>query len=56
MTLRIRVEILMCTRLTGQGKWIAATSTPQQYLKSRQMRVKGKDRELLLALVCKTWT
>jgi hypothetical protein len=34
----------------SKGNWIAATPIPSQTLESREMRLQGKDRELLLAL------
>ena len=37
----------------SSGVWIATTPIPNQTLESREMRLKGKDRELLLALVRK---
>lgn len=36
--------------LTTQGNWIAATPIPDQTLESRETRLEGKDKELLLAL------
>lgn len=37
----------------SEGVWIAATAIPSQTLESREIRLKGQDRELLLALVRK---
>ncbi|KAL1587940.1 hypothetical protein WHR41_03408 [Cladosporium halotolerans] len=37
----------------AEGCWIAATPIPDQTLESREMRLKGRDRELLLALMRK---
>jgi hypothetical protein len=40
--------------LTGnKGNWIASTPIPHQTLELRENRLKGKDQELLLALVRK---
>jgi hypothetical protein len=39
--------------LTIKGNWIAATPIPDQTLESRETRLKGKDKELLLALARK---
>jgi hypothetical protein len=39
--------------LSLKGNWIAATSIPSQTLESREMRLQGEDRELLLALLRK---
>lgn len=41
------------TLLTTPGVWIGATAIPSQTLESREIRLKGQDRELLLALVRK---
>lgn len=38
---------------SGQGNWIAKTPIPNQTLKSREARLKGQDKQLLLALVHK---
>lgn len=35
------------------GKWIAATLIPDQTLETRETRLKGKDKELLLILARK---
>lgn len=35
------------------GNWIAPTPIPEQTLETREMRLKGKDRDLLLALIRK---
>ncbi|RMY79020.1 hypothetical protein D0863_00350 [Hortaea werneckii] len=37
----------------AEGNWIAATPIPEQTLETREMRLTGKDRDLLLALVRK---
>ncbi|KAI6830817.1 protein kinase [Hortaea werneckii] len=37
----------------AEGNWIAATSIPDQTLETREMRLTGDDRDLLLALVRK---
>ncbi|RMY25836.1 hypothetical protein D0866_11004 [Hortaea werneckii] len=37
----------------SEGNWIAATPIPEQTLETREMRLTGKDRDLLLALVRK---
>ncbi|KAI7264374.1 protein kinase [Hortaea werneckii] len=37
----------------AEGTWIAATPTPEQTLETREMRLTGEDRDLLLALVRK---
>lgn len=39
--------------LTIKGNWIAATPIPDQTLESRETRLKGKDKELLLILARK---
>lgn len=39
--------------LTIKGNWIAATPIPDQTLESRETRLEGKDKELLLALAHK---
>jgi hypothetical protein len=39
--------------LTIKGNWIAATTIPDQTLESREIRLEGKDKELLLALARK---
>lgn len=39
--------------LKTPGNWIAATPIPKQTLETREMRLKGTDRVLLLALVRK---
>lgn len=36
-----------------EGHWIASTPIPNQSLESRDTRMKGKDRELLLVLLRK---
>lgn len=36
-----------------QGNWIAATPIPSQTLETRERRLKGREQELLLALVRK---
>lgn len=45
------------TRLTIEGNWIAATPIPKQTLETREMRLHGKDKDLLLAFLRKilTW-
>ncbi|GAB0139051.1 hypothetical protein EsDP_00007267 [Epichloe bromicola] len=41
-----------CARyFDGEGNWIASTPIPQQTFESREGRLEGKDKELLLALV-----
>jgi hypothetical protein len=44
-----------CPPLTSirKGNWIAVTPIPSQILESREMRLQGKDRELLLTLLRK---
>ncbi|KAI6857506.1 protein kinase [Hortaea werneckii] len=37
----------------AEGTWIAATPIPEQTLETREMRLSGEDRDLLLALVRK---
>ncbi|KAI7290811.1 hypothetical protein KC352_g3041 [Hortaea werneckii] len=37
----------------SEGNWIAATQIPNQTLETREMRLTGDDRDLLLALVRK---
>ncbi|RMY83670.1 hypothetical protein D0862_11640 [Hortaea werneckii] len=37
----------------SEGNWIAATPIPEQTLETREMRLTGEDRDLLLALVRK---
>ncbi|KEZ39044.1 hypothetical protein SAPIO_CDS10422 [Scedosporium apiospermum] len=37
----------------GEGNWIAATPIPDQTLESREIRLEGKDKELLLTFVRK---
>ncbi|KAI7083591.1 protein kinase [Hortaea werneckii] len=37
----------------AEGNWIAATPIPEQTLETREMRLSGEDRDLLLALVRK---
>lgn len=37
----------------SQGNWIAATPIPEQTLETREIRLSGKDRDLLLTLVRK---
>ncbi|KAI7554986.1 protein kinase [Hortaea werneckii] len=37
----------------AEGNWIAATPIPEQTLETREMRLTGEDRDLLLALVRK---
>lgn len=39
--------------LTIQGNWIASTPIPDQTPESRETRLEGKDKELLLALLRK---
>lgn len=39
------------SRLTAKGNWIAATPIPEQSLESREKRLNGKDKELLLQYV-----
>src|SRR5690554_3251253 len=39
--------------LTVKGNWIAATPIPDQSLETRETRLGGKDKELLLALARK---
>lgn len=42
------------TELTSQkGNWIAKTPIPSQTLESREIRLEGRDRELLLRLMRK---
>lgn len=41
------------TLLTIKGKWIAETPIPDQTLETRENRLEGKDKELLLALARK---
>ena len=37
----------------SKGNWIATTPIPNQTLESREIRLEGKDKELLLALARK---
>ena len=39
--------------LTIEGNWIAPTPIPDQSLETRERRLEGKDKELLLALARK---
>jgi hypothetical protein len=39
--------------LTDKGNWIGTTPIPEQTLETREMRLKGKDRVMLLALMRK---
>lgn len=39
--------------LTIEGNWIASTPIPDQSLETRERRLSGKDKELLLALARK---
>lgn len=39
--------------LTTSGNWVAATPIPEQTLETRERRLEGQDRELLLVLVRK---
>ncbi|KAM3420658.1 hypothetical protein BST61_g3913 [Cercospora zeina] len=42
-----------CKYWDSEGNWIAATPVPNQTLESREMRLSGNDRALLLALIRK---
>lgn len=46
-----RVILLLFIPLTILGNWIAPTPIPEQTLETREMRLKGRDRDLLLALI-----
>lgn len=39
--------------LTSEGNWIAATPIPDQFLESRERRLDGEDKALLLQFVRK---
>lgn len=47
-------QLRLHTRLTSQkGTWIAKTPIPVQTLESREIRLEGRDRDLLLKLMRK---
>ncbi len=48
-----RLHSIGAASLTIEGNWIAATPIPDQTLQSREIRLEGEDRELLLALMRK---
>lgn len=48
-----RALVLPLPPLTTEGNWIAATPIPEQSLETREMRLEGKDRQLLLMLLRK---
>lgn len=48
-----RIILLFFIPLTILGNWIAPTPIPEQTLEIREMRLKGRDRDLLLALIRK---
>lgn len=47
-TVEIVLQILM---LAPPGKWIAQTPIPDQTLESREIRLEGREKELLLGFV-----